>query len=584
MIQSAWTFLRRADLPSTSLLGVQFTVFGLGDSSYSRFNVASKMFEARLLQLGASKMIPRGDGDDQHRLGLYGGFLPWLDSLTFYLNSLFPLPSGDDIIYDSNTIPEPRYKIHLVPTEPSLSGPVENSSTQSNPFQSSFDEHHPYTSHLLENERITAAEWTQDVRHVALDSRGLIWKPGDVVYIRPVNFPDDISKLLRLFNVSGDEKLVSIERLDLEAPNIRCEPGETLRSFVASELDISGVPRRYFFELLSHFATNELQALKLNQLASAEGQEELHDYARRAKRSFLDVMDDFDSARPPLNYLLDLFPKLQPRAFSISSSHSCNPNQLTISMVVVRYRSQTNRLRRGVCSTWISQILPQPPSVNQSWMSTEIPIPIWIKPGTMRLPQDLSTPLILVGPGTGCAIFRAFIQERIHIIKQGNMDGNATKLGPAIFYFGCRHEAQDFLYSSLWMEALGIGAISQLSIAFSQDRSAKRFVLLPSASSSFDISQNGNAIVSETSYTIPALVSKTYVQLCIKEDANQVFDLVHRQMGSIFVCGNANKMPTDVRNAFITSFMQAGGMTDTDAETYVRNLEAKRRYCVESWS
>lgn len=191
----------------------------------------------------------------------------------------------------------------------------------------------------------------------------------------------------------------------------------------------------------------------------------------------------------------------------------------------------------------------------------------------MRLPAEHSTPLVLVGPGTGCAIFRAFVLERLHLLRTG------VKVGPAIFYFGCRHEATDFLYRELWMEALQRGALSGLSVAFSQDRVAKRY----SRSTSSPSPTSASTIVEE-SYTLPATSSKTYVQACIRADANLLWNLISAHNASIFVCGNANKMPTDVRNAFVHAATTSGGLSDKEAESFVRNLEARHRYCVESWS
>lgn len=592
--------MRRADLPPTSLTNVRIAVFGLGDSSYSRFNVASKLMEARLVQLGASKLVARGDGDDQHRLGLYGGFVPWMNELTTELDRLYPLPPGT-ILEDSTKVrPNPRYVLKLASTTEASTSIQAPPST---PSTGKFNENRPFISRVLGNTRITDAGWSQDVRHVELAARGLEWKPGDVVYIQPVNFSEDVEKLLGMFGKSGDEILEAVERLDLEAPSMRPpRSGETLRSYLASEVDISGIPRRYFFELLSHFATNEIQAAKLLELSSPEGQEDLHEYARRAKRSFLDVLSDFDSARPPFDYLLDLLPKLQPRAFSISSSASCDPDRLTISMVVVQYRSATNRLRRGVCSTWLSKIQsvasedqsptpdfirptpiaqPQDTALTSAIPASYVSVPIWIKPGTMTLPVDQSaTPLIMVGPGTGCAIFRAFIEERMRkrAARGSFRPSSPMALAPAYFYFGCRHEAKDFLYKDLWVEALQCGALTQLSVAFSQDKVAKQYRVSPSS-----IDSATPVSIDESVYNLSSTLSRTYVQHCIKEDAKHLWDLIDKHNASVFVCGNSNKMPKDVRDAFIYAGVQSG-LGEVEAENYVRNLEARRRYCVESWS
>lgn len=587
--------MRRADLPKTSLSGLKLAVFGLGDSSYSRFNVASKLLEARLVQLGATKVIARGDGDDQHRMGLYGGLAPWLESLTSELNTLYPLPSGVTIDDSSDIRPEPRYRIQLGhPSDNPNNGSTSQASEPTGLSPSSYRELTPYPSKVVQNNRITDPSWTQDVRHIALEASGLSWNPGDVVYIQPLNFPEDVNKMLKLLGKTGDEVIQAIERIDSEAPVLRApRPGETLRSYISSEIDISGIPRRYFFELLAHFATTQVQADKLKELSSPAGQEALHEYVRRAKRSFLDVFADFDSARPTLDYLFDLMPKLQPRAFSISSSYSSCPSALTISMVVVQYKSATNRLRRGVCSTWLSQISPSNsqqtsigspfPQSNYSASShvdkylSPSSIPIWIKPGTMTLPSDSqSTPIVMVGPGTGCAIFRAFVEQRMHFIAEqaSKSSTEPVKLAPAFFYFGCRHESKDFLYRDLWIDAIKCGALSQLSIAFSQDKVAKRMTLR----------RNGSeAEIAEIKYDLPDNLSRAYVQHCIKQDARPLWNLISEHNASIFVCGNANKMPNDVRNAFIEVAMSSG-MSDVESETYIRNLEAKRRYSVESWS
>jgi len=129
----------------------------------------------------------------------------------------------------------------------------------------------------------------------------------------------------------------------------------------------------------------------------------LFEYNQKAKRCYFDILQDFNSAKPPLEYLLDLISKLQPRPFSISSAFKVHPNEIHVSMVVVQYKSIIHRLKKGICSTWLASL---------DCRKDDVHIPIWVKEGTMTLPQDPSKPIIMVGPGTGCAIFRAFLQER----------------------------------------------------------------------------------------------------------------------------------------------------------------------------
>lgn len=220
--------------------------------------------------------------------------------------------------------------------------------------------------------------------------------------IQPKNSMEDVQRFADLVDLNLDAVMVSIS-LNKAQPHGSVSRASSLPALAAAcslslplrvgdalvnYFDICGTPKRYFFEILSHFATDTLQRDRLRYFASQEGAEEMYDYSAKSRRTYIDVLADFGSARPSIECtrvfsllfpalsvrilyslqlenladLLEMIPLLQPRPFSISSAQSLLPNTINVSMVVVRYKSNINRLKRGVCSTWIASLSPSTPS------------------------------------------------------------------------------------------------------------------------------------------------------------------------------------------------------------------------------
>lgn len=254
----------------------------------------------------------------------------------------------------------------------------------------------------------------------------------------------------------------------------------SVRHLVERYLDVAAVPRRSFFELLAALATNQLERDKLREFSSAAGQEDLHAYCSRPRRSALEVLADFPhtTAEIQADRLLDLFPEIQPRSFSIASSLKAHPGRLQVLVAVVRYKTKLVRPRRGLCSSWLASLDPD---------QGEVRVPLWVKKGSLRFPKEQQTPVILVGPGTGVAPFRAALQERICEGKTGERTGEASvspsvrvvpsRLRPSpanVLFFGCRSESKDFYFRSEWEELTKAGKL-RLFTAFSRDQVRGRF-------------------------------------------------------------------------------------------------------------
>jgi sulfite reductase alpha subunit-like flavoprotein len=232
----------------------------------------------------------------------------------------------------------------------------------------------------------------------------------------------------------------------------------TLRQLFENHLDIFGRPRRYFFQLLSFFATNDQHREKLLgtylliEFASAEGQNDLYAYSHKTKRTTFEVLEDFNSVRVPLKYLLDLVPLMRPRYFSISSSYAIDHNNLQLTVAIVNYKTILQERRVGVCTDWMSQL-----KLNDS-------IAFDLAPGTFTLPIDSETPIICIGPGTGVAPMRSLLREYTSLSNAQN-----------VLFFGCRSSTADYFYKEEW-SLLSERQKLKFIPAFSRDQPDKIYV------------------------------------------------------------------------------------------------------------
>ncbi|XP_062815195.1 NADPH-dependent diflavin oxidoreductase 1 isoform X2 [Anolis carolinensis] len=527
-MKNFWRFIFRKNLPPSSLCQMDYAVLGLGDSSYPKFNFVAKKLHKRLLQLGGHPLTPVALGDDRHDLGPDAVIDPWLLDLWGKVLALHPLPPGLQIISPETILP-PKFTFQFLEEEEE-----EGSTTceEEQPLRDHPSELCPFASRMVSNRRVTSESHFQDVRLIEFDiaGSGFEYTAGDVVMIQPRNPPEEVQLFCRLLRLDPERRFVL-------RPT---EPGSSLpaqlpqpcsvRHLVTHYLDITCVPRRSFFELLSHFSTDDLEREKLREFSSAQGQEDLYAYCNRPRRTTLEVLSDFPhtTCAIPCDYLFDLIPRIRPRAFSIASSMLVRPDRLEILLAVVQYKTFLSRPRRGLCSTWLASLDPQNGSVR---------VPLWVKKGGMKFPKDPETPVILIGPGTGVAPFRAAVQERVAQGKQGN-----------ILFFGCRQKSQDFFCREEWEALVEQGSLV-LFVAFSRDQE-----------------------------------EKIYVQHRLRENKALVWDLVKHQGSHIYLAGNAKQMPEGVSNALVSVFQSEGGLSAPEAQEYLQNMEREGRFQAETWS
>ncbi|XP_041825448.1 NADPH-dependent diflavin oxidoreductase 1 [Melanotaenia boesemani] len=525
-MKNFWRFLFKKSLPMGSLSQLDCAVLGLGDSSYPKFNFVAKKLHKRLLQLGASMLTPVGLADDQHDLGQDAVIDPWLTSFWEKVLSLFPSLSSVVPLREDEPLP-PTYSFHF------LDGKREKTDDRLsiNMDQSVPCELRPFVASMVSNRRVTEPSHFQDVRHIELDITGssIKFAAGDVVMIRPRNAPEDVHDFCQLLRLDPESTFTLRPKNNSAVPARLPQPC-TVRHLVESYLDIAAVPRRSFFELLSTFSSNELEREKLAEFSSATGQDELHSYCNRPRRTALEVLADFPhtAAELRVDYLLDLFPEIQPRSFSIASSLKAHPNRIQILVAVVRYKTKLYKPRRGLCSNWLASLDPS---------QEEVYVPLWLKKGSLRFPIKKETPVIMVGPGTGVAPFRSALQERIAEGKTAN-----------VLFFGCRSESKDFYFRTEWELMMKAEQLLLFS-AFSRDQE-----------------------------------EKIYVQHRVKEKAALIWDLIINRMACVYIAGNAKEMPASVCDAVKEVFQQEGGVSAEEAEEMLTAMEKTGRLQMETWS
>ncbi|KAG8373724.1 hypothetical protein BUALT_Bualt11G0054500 [Buddleja alternifolia] len=479
-----WRFLLQKNLTREWLKGVQYAVFGLGDSSYQKYNFVAKKLDKRLSDLGAIAIIERGLGDDQHPSGYEGALDPWMSALwnMLYQKNCKLLPHGSDLKYLEMQIERAR---------------------SMTPGKFSGKNRPDCFLKMTMNHQLSRADSGKDVRHFEFEA---------VSSVHPRDEEDHTFLNRYLFPVK-------------------------LKSFVELTMDVaSASPRRYFFEVMSFFATAEHEKERLQYFASPEGRDDLYQYNQKERRTVLEVLEDFPSVQMPFEWLVQLVPPLKTRAFSISSSHSAHPNQVHLTVNVVSWTTPYKRKRAGLCSSWLASLDPQ----------HGVLVPAWFNKGSLPPPPP-SLPLILIGPGTGCAPFRGFVEERA-------LQSKSTPTAPIIFFFGCRNEKDDFLYRDFWLSH------SKNNEVLSEDKGGGFYV-------AFSRDQP----------------KKVYVQHKMREQSMKIWSLLS-EGAAVYVAGSANKMPCDVLSAFEDIVCAESGVSRETALRWIRALEKAGKYHVEAWS
>jgi sulfite reductase (NADPH) flavoprotein alpha-component len=372
-------------------------------------------------------------------------------------------------------------------------------STSANPDAPTKD--NPYASELLVNRLMTEGS-DKETRHfeLSLKDSGLEYLPGDSLGVVPTNCEEVVSDLFHAVGLTGEERIT----LGEESIGLKEALMNRLACTVLSKIQI---------KKFNEFAQSD----KLNDLLQIANKDRLVDYMWG--RELIDLFLEFPQSGMSAQDFVGLLRPMPPRLYSIASSLSAHSEEVHLTVAVVRYEGN-GRKRKGVCSSYLAERVGQT-------------VPCYLHPNkNFKLPEDSSTPIIMVGPGTGIAPFRAFIEER--------KSTGAT--GKNWLFFGDRSQKTDYLYGDEWESYQKDGILNELDLAWSRDQE-----------------------------------EKVYVQHKMLEKGSQLWNWLND--GAVFyVCGDASRMAKDVDQALRTIAQEEGSISEEDADAWVKALQKERRY------
>lgn len=450
----------------------RFTVCGLGDSSYEHFCQMGKAFDERLVALGAGRLGERVDCD----VDFEEPFEQWMEAA---------IGAFKEVSDASAPAVSPAIAVAAVSEA------------------HSWSKTHPFPATLQDRIQLNGTGSAKETVHLelSLEGSGLTYLPGDALGVRPMNCPAVIDELIRTVGFSPEEE---VNRPDGSA-------GE-LRTVLIEELD-STILSKKLIEAYAKVAQNQ----KLNALL--DNSKELREYTNG--REIADLFQDYPAKEFTPQQLAELLRVLPPRLYSIASSLRAHPEEVHLTVGTVRYHSH-GKQRKGVASTFLAE---------RAAIGDKVPVYVHAN-NNFRLPQDLSTPIIMVGPGTGVAPFRAFVEERAAL--------NAS--GKNWLFFGDQHYTYDFLYQLEWQDYLKDEVLSRLDVAFSRDGR-----------------------------------EKVYVQQRMRENAREIWNWLEAG-AHFYVCGDASRMAKDVNQALIDIVAEQGKMKPAEAKKFVNQLTKDKRY------
>jgi sulfite reductase (NADPH) flavoprotein alpha-component len=470
--QSFWSYLKGESAPRMER--THFSVLALGDTNYPAFCQFGKLCDARLEELGAQRVHSRVDCDvdyDASANSWTEGVLTALSSSNGPAAAALSLPSG-------------------VSEAPAADAPQ------------GFSRANPFPARLKTNLVLTGPGSGKEVRHfeIALAGSGLSYEVGDALGLMPTNCPELVSELLHVLGCDGEEAVVTPDGKE-----------SSLRLALTQSYDIAKPSP----DLLKAASARNA---KLAELLDPARKDDLKKFLWG--REVIDVLAGM-SAPFTASEFVALLKKLQPRLYSISSSLKAHPDEVHLTVGAVRYEAH-GRARKGVASTFLA---------DRVGADTTMPVFIQVSHG-FRLPTNGDTPIIMCGPGTGIAPFRAFLEERAAVGAKGKN----------WLFFGDQKRATDFLYQEQLEDWLTSGHLARLDLAFSRDQA-----------------------------------EKIYVQNRMLENAAELWAWL-QEGAHFYVCGDASRMAKDVDAALHKIAETAGGLSAEAAAEYVAKLKTDKRY------
>ncbi|SFD89829.1 sulfite reductase (NADPH) alpha subunit [Lentibacillus persicus] len=459
--------------------GVRFSVLSLGDESYEFFCQTGKDFDKRLEELGGERLYSRVDCDVDFDEDASG----WIEGVFGVLRESLEVPSAD----------ESTPAAQLETTSLTADQPV-------------YSRTNPFRAEVLENLNLNDQGSNKETRHIELSLEGsnFDFEPGDSLGIFPENDPELVDALIARMYWDPDESVPINKQGEVRS----------LRNALLTNFEITKLTKPLLEKAAQLFENEWLSAL-----LKPEQEEERKAYLDG--RDLLDFVTDFELGDVSPGEFVQILRKMPARLYSIASSYQANPDEVHLTIGTVAYHAH-GRDRKGVCSGQCA-LRVEP--------GEQLPVYIHRNPN-FKFPADAEAPVIMVGPGTGVAPYRSFLEER----EEAEVNGKTW------LFYGDQHFASDFLYQVDWQQWLKEGILTKMDVAFSRDTA-----------------------------------EKVYVQHRMQEHSTELYQWI-TEGAYVYVCGDEKRMAKDVENALLTIFENEGQMSADEAGDYLKKMRQEKRY------
>lgn len=552
---NAVTFYEWLENEADTLSTLKYTVFGLGNSTYEFYNKIGKDVDIKLEEKGGERFAEYGEGDDGKGT-LDEDFLAWKDAVMESLkNNLgmdesemkyeptLELIENDFLTVEDNSVAlgEPN-KTYINSSADLTKGP--------------FDHSHPYLSPItLAKELFQSKERSCVHAEFDLSGSNLKYSTGDHLAIWPSNSNENFDRFVKALGLEKKLNTVfELKKLD-STVHIAFPTPITFGAVIRHHLEISGAISRQLLSSIAPFAPDE--ETKAATIEIGGNKAEFATKIIQKKFNFADALLFLSQGTPwtnvPFEFIIESIPHLQPRYYSISSSSSSEKTSISIT-AVVEAENEGDQLITGVVTNLLKNIeisknkTSEKPFVTYDLKGprnkfSNYKLPIHVRRSTFKLPSSSTVPIICIGPGTGVAPFRGFVRERVQQKKNG------VNVGKTALFYGCRNEAEDFLYKEEWPEyAKSLGSNFEIHTAFSRHDPSK----------------------------------KVYVQHKLLEQSAKIIELIN-EGAFIYVCGDASRMARDVQSTLIKILAESKDISEEKATELVRSYKIQNRYQEDVW-
>jgi cytochrome P450 / NADPH-cytochrome P450 reductase len=507
-----------SDLPKDAFAKVRYAVFGCGNSDWAAtYQWIPRVIDGQLSAHGARSVYARGEGDA--RSDLDGQFEGWFAALAPLAMKEF----GVDSNFSRSADDEPLYRIE----------PVAPSAVNAIVALGGIAPMKLLINTELQNKTGANAS-VRSTRHIEVQlPAGMIYRVGDHLSVVPRNDPALVDSVARRFGFVPSDQ-VRLQVAEGRRAQLPVGDGVSVGQLLSEFVELQQVATRKQIQIMSENTRCPVTKPKLLAYVGddAAATERYRSDILGKRKSVFDLLEAHPACELPFHAYLEMLSLLAPRYYSISSSPSGDPARCSVTVAVVQGPADSGRgVYKGICSNYLAG-RREGEAIHATVRETK---------AGFRLPDDVSVPIIMVGPGTGLAPFRGFLQERAARKAKG------AKLGPAMLFFGCRHPEQDYLYADE-LKAFAADGITELHTAFSRTQAPK-----------------------------------TYVQNLIAAQQERVCNLIE-QGAIIYVCGDGGKMEPDVKATLVAIYRERAGADAAAGQRWIDDLGAKNRYVLDVWA